>query len=82
MAVKAVFNGLKLLVIHEKTDCKNMPESWLDTDILITNGSIENIELVNTSVTVISDENHSGTISLRAYPDGKIHIRRENGWLN
>ena len=82
MAVRAVFNGLKLLVIHEKTDCKNIPESWLDTDILIINGSIENIELVNTSVTVVSDEEHEGNISVRAYPDGKIYIRRENGWLN
>ena len=82
MAVRAVFNGLKLLVIHEKTDCKNIPESWLDTDILIINGSIENIELVNTFVTVVSDEEHEGNIYLRAYNNGKIQIGRENGWLN
>ena len=82
MAVRAVFNGLKLLVIHEKTDCKNIPESWLDTDILVINGSIENLGLVNTSVTVISDEEHEGNIYLRAYNNGKIQIGRENGWLN
>ena len=82
MAVRAVFNGLKLLVIHEKTDCKNIPESWLDTDILVINGSIENLGLVNASVTVISDEEHRGNIYLRAYNNGKIQIGRENGWLN
>lgn len=82
MAVKADFDNLRILIIYGKTDCKNIPKSWLDTDILITNGNIENTGLVDTSVAVISDEEHQGNIYLRAYNNGKIQIGRENGWLN
>ena len=82
MAVKADFGDLSILLIHGKTDCNNIPKSWLDTDILVINGSIENLGLVNASVTVISDEEHRGNIYLRAYNNGKIQIGRENGWLN
>ena len=82
MAVKAIFGDLRILLAYNKTDCENLPEDWLDTDIFIINGNIVNSELINSLTTVISDENHLGNTALRAYPNGNIEIRRENGWLN
>ena len=81
-AVRAVFGQLHILLAYGKTDCRNIPESWLDTDIFIMNGDIKNAEMINSLITILSDEEHEGTIAMRAYPDKKIDIRRENGWLN
>ncbi len=81
-AVKAIFGDLHILLAYGKTDCQNIPENWLDTDIFIMNGDIKNTEMINSLITIISDEEHEGTIAMRAYPDKKIDIRRENGWLN
>ncbi len=56
MAVYANFNGLKLLLIEGKTDCRKLPESWRECDILIVNGDIEHTELLCAGNAVISDE--------------------------
>lgn len=82
MAVRAVFGDLRILLVHGKTDCSNIPEDWLDTDIFIMNGNVLNIELVDSLITIISDESHIGNTALRAYPNGDIQVGRENGWLN
>ena len=82
MAVRAVFGSLRILLAHSKTDCKNLPEDWLDTDIFIVNGSIKNSDIINSLITVTSDEEHPGNTALRAYPNGNIEVRRENGWLS
>ena len=82
MAVKADFGNLRILIAHSKTDCANLPENWLDTDIFIFNGNIENINMVHSLVKIVSDESDTGNYALRAYKNGNINIRRENGWLN
>lgn len=103
MAVYAKFGTLTILMIEGKTDCKNLPDNWQDTDILIVNGVIENSNLLSAGILAISDEYDSldkydemadgdygkidatagkGDISIRAYRQGQIEVRRENGWLN
>ena len=82
MAVKADFGNLRILLAHDKTDCANLPVSWLDTDVFIFNGNIENINMVHSLVKIVSDESDTGNYALRAYKNGTIDIRRENGWLN
>lgn len=59
MAVWADLGGLKILLIEGKTDCRNIPESWCDTDILIVNGTIWNTELLHAGILILSDEYES-----------------------
>lgn len=81
-AVKAVFGDLRVLLAYGRTDCENIPDDMLDTDIFIINGDVGNLEKINSLITIISDDEHEGNTALRVYPNKKIKIRRENGWLS
>lgn len=80
IAVFADIHGFRVLIVHDRTDIRLLPEEWKHCDLLIVNGRIKNAEQIECGMAIISDTAANSQLYSQIRAD-RVYLTGQDGSL-